>query len=397
MPGKGNFFYGFRPVWCIILIGLFLFAPMDSLARSSRMTMRDDTAFVLAIGSARVRGDNLARAKKRAISHALSKGIEDYIVRQLGDRDLINNFERITAAVLPDATRSVENFNLLTEQMVKDRCTVLVRIKVNQEILADRLRDAGILLTHGAPVKILLMVSETTQNKTAYWWRDVASYPPLNPTELALLQAFQDRGFQPINRTLNPPQIDYESGMTAAEPSTDNILKWGDRFAADMVVSGQCQIMQTETVHLSLNVLEIDTGHVICDASGVERVDNQDNPPQAMLQALQRLAKRLTARLAPCLMGTVAEALGAANHLHVILQGLHSFKQFAQLRTFLQQDIDGVAHVIPSRIKPSEVSAIVEFQGDRETFISRIMDHENRPFTIRLGQPNDGRILFDFK
>jgi len=96
-------------------------------------------------------------------------------------------------------------------------------------------------------------------------------------------------------------------------------------------------------------------------------------------------------------MRAVAEERGKRSQIHITLEGIHTYKQFMRLRTFLQQDIAGVEGVTPSRIKENSISAIVEFQGDRETFTTRVLNHQRPPFVLRVGQKQAGHIVFDIE
>lgn len=394
MPGDLRFTPAVKTVVLFTLVYQSLFGPFLLAARS------DDalpTGVVLAMGAARIPGDNPALAKERAISQALVKGVEAYIVRHLKGRDLINYFDRITHEVLPAAREAIENFNILAEERLKDNYTVLVRIKVNEEIIRNKLRDAGIVLTPGAAVRILLLVSEITESGTAYWWRDPESYPALTATEVALYQAFQNKGFHPINRSLTPPLVKPDTSMTSPEPSTEDLLEWGTLFDADMVIYGQSQMVDPKKVTLSLNALHAEQDSLICQEFGIERIDVENGSPEARSKSLQRLAKRLTAELSPCIMRAVAEERGKVDQLVITFEGVCTYKQFSKLRAFLKQEIAGVEHVTPSRIKAKAVSAVVQFQGDRATFITRILNHQKLPFPLHAGQRKGEHIVLELE
>ncbi|MGM0427410.1 MAG: hypothetical protein ACQEQ7_09265 [Thermodesulfobacteriota bacterium] len=389
---------GCIPIPKTVLLSAFachlLFLPLPSWAKSQDSVR---SAPLLAIGTAPIPGHNQALAKKRAVSQALNKGMEAYIVRRLGDRDLIHNFDRIAHEVIPVAGEGIQNFNILAEKRSTDHYTVLVRIKVNEEIIGDMLRDAGIVFTPGPAIKILLLVSEITGSDIVYWWQDPQSAPALTNTEVALFQAFQDRGFHPINRSLNPPSLNPDASMASPEPSIPDLLEWGRRFDAHVVIYGQCQMADPQQISLSLNALDVDEEMPICQESGVAEMDTQETPSKARNQSLRQLVRQLIPELAPCIMRAVAEERGKRSQIHITLEGIHTYKQFMRLRTFLQQDIAGVERVTPSRIKANSISAIVEFQGDRETFMARVLNHQRPPFALRVGQKQAGRIVFNLE
>ena len=87
---------------------------------------------ILAIGTAKVQKGNLAQAKSDAISDALVKGVEYYILRRLGSEGAANNFRRIIYEITPSAREKIENFNILVEDQTEEEYQVLIRLRVNE-------------------------------------------------------------------------------------------------------------------------------------------------------------------------------------------------------------------------------------------------------------------------
>lgn len=386
--------YGLKTVVISALICTLPFIPSVSAGQSENTSPENQ---VLAIGTAPIPGHNRALAKKRAISEALSGGVQGYMVRRLSHRDLINNFERITRDFIPVARDAIDNFNILAEETSKDTYTVLVRIKVNEGLIADKLRQAGIVITRGVNLRILLLVSEITESGTDYWWKDPGAYPALTATEVALYKAFQDRGWDPINRTQNTPQIESDSEMTASDLSTEALMKWGTLFDADIVVYGQCRMKDQKEVTLSLNAVDLDGGMSMCQEFGMEPMDQGPPPSNENHAAIHRLARALVAQVSSCIMKEVSEKQGKVHELKITLDGVNSYTQFITLSAFLEQKVQGVESVIPSRIKQDAVSALVTFQGDKKLFITRVLNHPERPFPVHVSQDMGGVIRFSIE
>ncbi|MDZ7695853.1 MAG: hypothetical protein U5R49_02635 [Deltaproteobacteria bacterium] len=386
--------YGLRTVVISSLIWAISFFPTISWGQSDAPTPGKP---FLTLGTAPIPEDNQALAKKRAIDEALSKGVEDYIIRRLSNRDLIHHFERITRDLIPAAKDAVENFNILAEQASDGTYTVLVKFKMNEALIKDALREAGIVVTQGVELRILLMVSEMTGDEIAYWWKDVDAYSALTVTEVALYRAFQDRGVDAINRSSNPPQIEHDAAMTASALSPEAVARWGALFDADVVVYGQCRIINQKEVSLSLNAVDLDRDMSICQEFGVKPLkkdapaSNETHPP------VQDLAKDLVARLTACIMQSVSEAQGKIHELKITLDGVRSYKEYITLSTFLEQKVQGVERVVPSRIQQAAVSALVQFQGDKDTFITRVLNHPELPFPLRVNQDKDGFIVLNLQ
>ncbi len=352
---------------------------------------------LLAIGTSTVVGGNSAEAKKRAITQALMKGVEDYIARLLGSRGVVNNFERLTEEIIPGAKEEIENFHILAEHQVDGKYRVLIKLRVNKEIIGEKLRSAGVLLTDPPIIKVLFLVSEAREGDISYWWKDEEGFQYLSAVELTLHKVFQDRGFSPINRILSPPDFESLSNLTSPFLTNEDILKWGSLFSADVVICGQSVIINKKELSLMLRVLDVHQGSQICQESRVEPIEVASTDSEQIIETLQGPVNRIAATLCPCIIRAVASEHGKIHQLEVTLAGTSRPKQFWVFRDFLRDEVIGVESVIPSRIRGNSMSATVEFQGDGAKFINRVLKHENLPYPLHLGQAEEGEIVFSLE
>ena len=352
---------------------------------------------LLAIGTGSVVGGNSALAKKKAIAQALMKGVEDYIAHLLGSHGVVNNFERVTEEILPFAKEEIENFHILAEHQIDGKYKVLIKLRVNEEIIGEKLRSAGVLLTDLPLIKVLFLVSETREGDISYWWKDADSFQDLSAVELTLHKVFQDRGFSPINRILSPPDVEHLSNLTSPYLTNEDILKWGSLFSADVVICGQSEIINKKELSLTLRALDVHQGSQICQESRVEPIEQELTDTEQILETLQGPVNRVAAMLCPCIIRAVASEHGEIHQLEVTLTGMSRPKQFWVFRDFLRDEVIGVKSVIPSKIRGNSISATVEFQGDGDKFINRVLKHENLPYPLHLGQAEEGEIVFSLE
>src|SRR4030042_3343439 len=144
-----------------------------------------DKIDILVIGSGSIVDGNIAAARKEAISDALLKGVEKYLTRYLGGQIMINNFPKFINEVIPDAKDEIENFNILAEERGDKLYKILVRIKVNEGLVQEKLNQNGIIYRDVPSVKFLFLVSQrNSQDKDViYWWNDPNRNSPLTSTE----------------------------------------------------------------------------------------------------------------------------------------------------------------------------------------------------------------------
>ena len=122
---------------------------------------------ILAIGSSPIIKDNLARAKEKALSQALRKGIEDHLVRKLGRSNMVNNFHRIVNEIIPSFGEEIENFHILAEDHTNNQYKILVKLRINKKVMDENLRRAGLAIMQGPAIKVLFLISEKDGEKTS--------------------------------------------------------------------------------------------------------------------------------------------------------------------------------------------------------------------------------------
>ena len=349
---------------------------------------------VLGIGTSAIIKGNVARAKGSAISQALIKGVENYLLRRLGSEGVVNNFQRFIQEVVPRAQEHIENFYILAEEQIGDKYNVIVRITINEKLVDERLREAGLVLMEGPPIKVLFMVSETREGAVSFWWADQEVFSTLSPTELALHRVFQERGFSPINRGLSAPETEYSKDLRSSDLQEAIILRWGELFSADVVIYGQADIIHEKEISLALMALDVNQGVQICQGTRIEPIEKGLGGQEAITETLERLASHMAASLAPSIVGFIAADRKKTYHVEITLRGLSAYRQLRVFKDFLRRDVSAVTSVRQTRIKKNEVSLSIEFQGDRERLLGRVMNHENLPFSLNLEQTEEGEIIF---
>jgi len=347
-----------------------------------------------AIGTGTITKGNLVRGKKSAIRDALLKGAEEYLVHLLGSQAVATHFESLSREIIPHMDREIGNFHILAEQQVGDRYNVFVKIRINENNMAEKLREAGIFqAVVSRSVKVLFMVSEKRGPVEVCWWQDAQTHSALTPIELALHGVFQDRGFNPINRIMDLPASDLSSEQFPAALGPEDAAKWGRLFSADVVVYGRSLILDNRLT-LTLKALNVGTGTQICETSGSEQIPPKTANSEKILDLMRKCVSRLAVDLGPCILKNTRTEPEAAHELNVTLANISQPRQFQTFSDFLKTHIPGVKTIIPSKIGEDSMSATVNFQGDRVTFISLVLNNSGLPFPLHLGQTDTDDILF---
>ncbi|MBW1849909.1 MAG: hypothetical protein JRJ15_00455 [Deltaproteobacteria bacterium] len=372
---------------------LFIF--LIALPLPAGASKKSDGNQILAIGTSVIRKENLAKAKKNAISQALMKGIEDYLVRRLGSEGMVNNFQRLVHEIIPVARENIENFHILAEDQTGDVYKILVRLKINKKVIDEKLRRAGLVSIKGPATKMLFMISEADERGTRYWWKYPEDASAMSSIELALHNAFQDRGFSPINRRVNIPEAEFSEDMRSSDLSADAILTWGKLFSADVVICGRTKVMDEEDVSLTLKAIDVIKGSLIYQGMHIEPILKDPEGNAQMIETLKRLVNHLAIRLTPAIVKAAGPARKESIVLEATLTGLKTYRQFIDFRNFLRKDVTGVKSVKQTRVRKNSISFEIEFEGDGNKFLERVMNHENLPLLLDFNRTEDEKIIFE--
>jgi hypothetical protein len=383
-----------RVFWKVVPgVLLLIFTLSGGVCLSAESGGKPEQNEILAIGTATIVGENLAQAKDRAISQALVKGVETYLLRRLGRQSAVNNFQRLVQGIIPGAKEEIENFNILTEERVEGLYTLLVRIRINEKVLNEKLREAGVVLAEIPQLKVLFLVSKRLKGGVSYWWKEPEVSSALSPAEVVLHQVFQERGFQPINRTSSVPETEYSEAMRSAELQESDILNWGSLFGADVVIYGQEQGVGEKEIGIGLEAFHVKYGARICRAERTEPIPEEAGNNEGMMKSLSHAVSGLAAEMTPPIIKFALSGGEKTEQFAMTLKGLKSYRQFKDFKDFLQRDVSGVQSVRQTRAGKESTTLAIEFRGDRDGFVRRLLNHENLPFSLSILEMGEEIVL----
>ncbi len=351
---------------------------------------------ILSIGSGKILDGNLAAAKKAAIGDALTKGVERDLAGRLGRRGMVNGFAAIIHDILPGAKEAIENFYILAEDQTDDRYTLLVRLKVNDELMEERLRDLGVLAVKGPPIRVLFLVShlEVGKNRMLYWWGDPRSDSPLSQTELTLYRVFEEHGFSPVNRILSIPEMPFSDEMKALELPLGEAVRWGDVLGANVVVLGRCEVLEGRSASVNLTAVDTKTSTILGREGRIERIDDGSLDPGREEDPVTKAISEAVDGLIPLIFKNIRSTGREISRFEITLEGLKSLRQFREFKEFLQNEIPGVQAVTQTRIKGQSLTVMIDFTGDKEHFLDMVSGHERLPFHAGMTKSEADEILF---
>ena len=380
--------------WTKGLLALTLVFALNLPSAEAQVEANPDQDQTLVIGTGDIIDGNESKARSMAISDALLKGVEEYLAGLLGSQDMVNHFPRLLQDVIPKAKEWIANYYILAEEKIDGHYKVLVRVKVNDKVMEERLREIGVELMDRPPIKVLFLVYqvEYPEGELSYWWQAPETGFVLAPVELALHNVFEARGFHPVNRLLNVPEGVYSSEMNNLELTDEDAVGWGRLFSADVVVRGRCRIIQGTEITLELEALHVDNGSLIDWGIEVEEMEETPDDVDQVVETIERLVNNVAARLSPRISSTIHSEEATLNQLELVLQGVRNFSQFRVVKDFLENEISGVESVKQTRVRDNAMFVSVEFFGDEKRFLDMISTQKSLPFATDVKSTEEGEI-----
>jgi len=350
---------------------------------------------ILTIGEGRIKGNNTADARKDAISDALKKGLEEYLNLYLGAQGMANNFTILINDIIPDAAEQIENYHILAEAKNGDNYNILVRVKINEKLMEQHLREMGIVRIEATSIKVLFMVSQenVVGKELLFWWNSPVSNPALTTSELKLHNIFQEQGFEVINRLSTPSNENYSEDMRKLDISNEALMEWGKVFSADIVIKGKCKVEGNNTVVIDLEAINIKDGKLICRGSQSEPMDTAAPGEDRFMNALETAIKGIAVQFGPEMIKSFVKNDGESSNILITLKDVNNFEEFRVFKRYLEEEIGGIKSAVQSRIKGNSMDLSVEYLGTKDSFINRLKGYKGWPFRVDITDGDDNGII----
>jgi len=158
------------------------------------------TQVVRVIGTARVQGDSVARAREQAISKGLVDAVNSVVLDMMPLEKMVENFQTINEIITGHTDTFVEHYKVLAETRYGTTYRVMVQATVSIEKLRKRFSDTGIELIKESLPGVLILISELNLDDPSprYWWGKDSPYFKA-AVETAIAEMLESNGFAVID------------------------------------------------------------------------------------------------------------------------------------------------------------------------------------------------------
>lgn len=331
--------------------------------------------------------ENIALARNKAISQAFSKALEEYLVQRLGSQSMASNFQRLDEEILSKTKEEIQDYQVISEFMTNRHVRVLMKVRVNEVVLEQKLTNMGLRRTDTIQTDVLFLVSEKKKGSSAvYWWGDPSRQTSLTQTDLSLSRAFEDRGFRIINRSFFPPEEGYDEGMLDAQLTVEEAVKWGKLLSAQIVVAGEANLYGASRASVFLRAIKVMDGTIVAQGYREGAVEkNRKDEKTAIALAISSWAHDMI----PHIIEGVESAQKTVNNIIIMIKGLESYRALRELKEFLKGNFPEITSVTERSLKRDSVKISVKTSGSPERLAKMVLKHPKRPFSFDVSELSD--------
>jgi len=339
------------------------------------------------IGTGKVIEENIADARNEAISEAFVKAIEEYLIRRIGPQGMANNFQRLDEEILSRSKEAVQDYQIISEFRTERYVRVLVKARVNEVVLEQKLKTMGLLEIDTVQTAVLFVVSQKKEGfATTYWWGDPTRPAPITETELSLSRLFEERGFRVINRSFLPPEESYDEGMLRQGLSDEHVAEWGKLFSAQIVIAGEANLYGQSRATVFLRAVKLPEGAVVAQGyrEGVS-AGTDEGEESAIGLAVTSWANDMI----PHLMAGLEPGQRIVSEMIIKVNGLNSYGDFLVFKDFLKSNFPKITSVLERRLTKNSITLGLKIEGESKELAEKVLNHPNRPFSFEIYELSD--------
>ncbi len=380
-----------RLLFCLTVLGLIGTAHVAALAQGT-----PDTLTLQAIGSSRVRSQDMQATREEAVAAGLVNAIGQVLIDIIPQEVVGSRFALLTQVVLAQTDRYVRNYRVLTEATQGNIYHVLLEASVSVPQIKTSLKQAGLVIEKSSAPRILWCIAEKhiLEPTERYWWSG-QSPPEAISTAGILAQEAAVQGF----RSVEPQQSQMSMGY-AAELTVPEAVALAGQSGADVVVVGRAVAeaapntmtgsLQAFRGKIEISGYRVDTGERVAHVEQVA-LNGGDDPQAAGREVLVKVAGAAAGPLFQQLRNARV-GVGGKGRVELAVEGTRgNIADLVRFRNVLAA-LPGVENVQLKEMMQDRTLISVDYPGDARALADALMLQNYDNFGISILEIGTGGI-----
>ncbi len=320
----------------ILIIPILSFAELQDIKSSGK--------------GAIVSGDTV-KARADAFNDALSNAVEKGVRGFLTDQEITGNMDLLKEKVFSKASGYVKNIEIVDEK-TSEKAPNIYEITARSIIIINDLQadliDLGLYIQDKYLPQILVLIQEKNIDNVHWHFQARA----LNHAETAVRDAMRLNRFRTIDQTDLMNDLTPDEERTFYTEDLNTILNIGDRYGADVIISGKAISRASRDnknpnsdiniqASVNLETRQIKDGRLIASSSGISELNHNDELAGGEL-AISKAANQAATELIANLTSSGSQNVVSGMNIVLIVNGLKSLEGLLLFQREFEDRIDGL-------------------------------------------------------
>jgi hypothetical protein len=336
---------------------------------------------VVTSGLGSIVGNDVAHARDDAIEDALRKGVEDALGLIVKAETLVENFQLIEDNIYSKTQGYIQKYDIVSEGKRNEQLyEVTVKAVVKMTDLKDDYEGIKTLMHRKNMPRMMIMIEERNIGETP----DFSHYieADMNTAELALTQAFMEKGFKFVDQATVKRNLDNEKAAAILEGDVNQAAILGKSVGAEIVLTGKALAKSTvieafgvqqrsQQATVTVKAIRTDTGDIIATGSGQGAYPHIDDVIGGT-KAIQKACSKMSEDLITQILDRWQTDISSGATLTLKVKGVKDFDQLNKFKSALKYYVRGLQAVTQREWEEGYSVLEVEMKGTSEDLAQRL-------------------------
>ncbi|MBI5789600.1 MAG: hypothetical protein HZA78_12180 [Candidatus Schekmanbacteria bacterium] len=313
----------------LLLFTLVLLLPLTLFAQTLPL--------ITAEGIAAIQGGDKALARDRALEDALRKAVEQALGNIIEGETIVSNYQVLSDNIYSRSLGYIQSYTVKQEIFTGDSCRITIEAVVSLQALEKDVQGIATLLRRVHKPRLVIYIDVDAPG----WYGRQAGR--LNPAESAVANAFLEKGFDLVERSVPLPTVSIADSPQAA-------AVWGKEKGAEVIIIGQVAInkrkipalgsMNSYLASLTISAVKTGNGEILATTSDQE-ADVHIDDTGGSLKAMEKVGKKVAPVLIAQIGDKFLQEINAGTQVHLVISNLDD-QRLAAVKNALGDKVRGV-------------------------------------------------------